>query len=74
LQLEGQPLKGLLLQHLVLAVISTTLVCLAGWIHFRAWRSSRPVPRFRLAAEFAGAIAIVLTAHLGGFLSGVNLP
>lgn len=74
LQLEGQPLKGLLLEHLVLAVVSTTLVCFVGWIHFRAWHLSRPIPRYRLAAEFVGAIAIALTAHLGGFLSGVNLP
>jgi uncharacterized membrane protein len=72
LQLEGQPLKGLLLEHLVLAMISTVLLCLVGWMHFRTWH--RPIPRYRLAAEFVGTIAIALTAHLGGFLSGVNLP
>ncbi len=74
LQLEGQSLKGVLLQHLVLAVISTALIWLAWWLHFRAQRVQRAKPAYRLAVEFAGVIAIALTAHLGGFLSGVNLP
>ena len=74
LQLEGQSLKGVLLQHLVLAVVSTVLIWLAWWLHFRAMRAQRAVPSYRLAVEFAGTITITLAAHLGGFLSGVNLP
>jgi uncharacterized membrane protein len=74
LQLEGQSLKGVLLQHLVLAAISTALIWLAWWLHFRAQRTQRAKPAYRLAVEFMGVIAITLTAHLGGFLSGVNLP
>lgn len=74
LQLEGQALKGVLLQHLVFAVVSTVLIWLAWWLHFRAMRAQRAAPRYRLAVEFAGIITITLTAHLGGFLSGVNLP
>lgn len=73
-QMEGQPLKGILLQHLVLAVVSTVLIWLVWWIHFRASRSQQPAPAYRLGVELAGVITIALTAHLGGFLSGVNLP
>ena len=74
LQLEGQRLKGVLLQHLVLAIVSTVLIWMAWWIHFRASRAQRPLPVYRLGVELAGVVVISLTAHLGGFLSGVNLP
>jgi uncharacterized membrane protein len=73
-QMEGQPLKGILLQHLVLASVSSVLIWLAWWIHFHASRKQRSVPAYRLAVEAAGMITIAMTAHLGGFLSGVNLP
>ena len=74
LQLEGQAIKGVLLKHLVLAVVSTALIWLAWWLHFRAQKAQHARPTYRFAVEFAGVIAIALTAHLGGFLSGVNLP
>ena len=37
-QLEGQKLKGILLLHLVLACISTVMIWLVWWVHFRARR------------------------------------
>ena len=74
-QLEGQKLKGLLLMHLVLGCASLTLIWIVWGLHARTrgkFRSGLPV--FRLAVE-ALAVAIVgLTAHVGGFLSGVNGP
>ncbi len=73
-QLEGQKLKGILLMHLVLALVSSSLIWLAWWIHFRARRPEQPLPRFRLALELVAVGVIALTAHLGGFLSGVNGP
>jgi uncharacterized membrane protein len=78
-QLEGQRLKGILLQHLVLACISTVLIWLAWWMHFRARRrdSSGKVsalPSYRLPVELLGIGIVALTGHLGGFLSGVNGP
>jgi len=33
-----------------------------------------PLPRYRLPIEIIAAALIGLTAHLGGFLSGVNIP
>lgn len=73
-QLEGQKLKGTLLLHLVLAGLSTLMIWLVWWVHFRARRRSVYLPSYRLAVEFMGVCLVALTGHLGGFLSGVNLP
>jgi uncharacterized membrane protein len=73
-QLEGKRLKGILLLHLVLACASTVMIWLVWWIHFRARRRAEALPSYRLALEFTAVAAIALTAHLGGFLSGVNGP
>jgi uncharacterized membrane protein len=71
-QLEGQKLRGILLLHLALACFSSALVCIVWFIHFRARRRTEVLPKYRLALEFFGVAIIALTAHLGGFLSGVN--
>jgi len=71
-QLEGQEIKGTLLLHLVLACISTVMIWLTWWMHFRARRLSGAVPKWCYTIELLGVAAIVLTGHLGGFLSGVN--
>ena len=74
LQLEGQKLKGVLLLHLVLACVSTVVIWLVWWVHFRARRRAEALPGYRLAVEFLGVGLVALTGHLGGFLSGVNGP
>ena len=68
-QLEGHRLKGILLQHLVLGVTSSTLIWLVWWMHRRASRIA-----FRLPVELLVAMMVAATAHLGGFLSGINTP
>jgi uncharacterized membrane protein len=73
-QLEDQKLKGILLLHLVLACVSSVLIWLVWWVHFRARRRAGVLPGYRLAFEFLGVGLVALTAHLGGFLSGVNGP
>ncbi|HXM21952.1 MAG TPA: DUF2231 domain-containing protein [Terriglobales bacterium] len=73
-QLEGQKLKGILLLHLVLACVSSVLIWLVWWVHFRARRRAEALPIYRLAAELLGVGIVTLTGHLGGFLSGVNGP
>ena len=71
--LEGEKLKGLLLLHFVLASFAGLLVVASWWIHWRARKSDTlPLPRYRIPIELLGVTVIALTAHLGGFLSGVN--
>jgi uncharacterized membrane protein len=73
-QLEGQKLKGLLLLHLVLACTASILIWLALWLHSRSRWQTKALPGYRFAIEALAVGVIALTAHLGGFLSGVNLP
>ena len=71
--LEGQKLKGLLLFHIVAASIAAMLVVVSWWVHWRSRRSGSPVlPQLRIPVELVGVAIIGLTAHLGGFLTGVN--
>jgi uncharacterized membrane protein len=71
-QLEGQKLKGILRLHLALGSVSAAMMWLVWWIHRGARRQSRALPTYRLAIEFVAIAFVALTAHLGGFLSGVN--
>ena len=68
-QLEGHRLKGILLQHLVLGLSSSVLIWLAWWMYRRDIRKA-----YRLPVELFAAFVIAVTAHLGGFLSGINTP
>ena len=71
--LEGKRLKGLLLLHFIAACLAATLVLITWLIHWTRRRAGLlALPVYRIAIELAGVAAIVLTAHLGGFLSGVN--
>jgi uncharacterized membrane protein len=73
LQFEGHKLKGLLLLHLVLGIVASTLIWLAWYAHFRARREKdQSLPSYRLFVEAIAVAVIMVTAHLGGFLSGVN--
>ena len=70
-QFAGQPLKGLLLIHLVAGVISAVVICLCARMYFGGGRNlGRHAGR--LALETLGMMVIGFTAHLGGFLAGVN--
>lgn len=73
-QLEGQKVKGILLDHLLLGSLATGLIWLVWWVHFRARRQEARLPTYRIALECFAVAVVALTAHLGGFLSGVNGP
>ena len=73
-QLEGQKLKGNLLLHLLLGSLSGALICLVWWLHFRPRGTKEEPPAYRFAVEAVALLVIMATAHLGGFLSGVNVP
>lgn len=73
--LAGQKIHGFLRLHIIFAAAST----LFTWSVLLLHRPARRAPSMRLAAyrlpiEAAAVIAIILTGHLGGFLSGVNAP
>jgi uncharacterized membrane protein len=73
-QLEGQKLKGILLLHVVLACLSSVMIWMVWWVHFRARRRTVYLPNYRFIVEFLAVAIVALTGHLGGFLSGVNGP
>ena len=74
-QLEGQRLKGTLLLHLLLGLVASGMIWLIWSLHLRAHRNpGSKLPLYRLPIELAAATVVALTAHLGGFLSGVNGP
>ena len=74
-ELEGQPLKGILLMHLVLGVASSLLIWIVCLIHMRTLRKQGAVlPGYRLPIEAVAVAILAVTGHLGGFLSGVNGP
>jgi uncharacterized membrane protein len=48
LQLESQKLKGIFLLHVVLACVSSVMLWLLWWVHFRAQRRTEALPSYRL--------------------------
>ena len=59
--------------HLVLGCISSVLIWLVCWIHWRVRRHPPALlPGYRLPIEAFAVVLVVATGHLGGFLSGVN--
>jgi uncharacterized membrane protein len=73
--LEGKRLKGILLQHLVLGCVSTVMIWVVFWIHARSRRNNgEALPSYRWPIEALAVAIVTLTGHLGGFLSGVNVP
>jgi uncharacterized membrane protein len=73
-QLEGEKLKGILLQHLVLGVISSVMICLVWYVHFRSRRApEQKLPSYCLLLELVAVALVGITAHLGGYLSGINI-
>ena len=73
-QLEGMRLKGVLLLHMVLGSTSGVLICVAAWTRARQHRSGAPRASYCVLLEGLTSLVIILAGHLGGFLSGVNLP
>jgi uncharacterized membrane protein len=70
---DGKRLKGVLLFHVIGAFITTLLLITSWWVHWRSRNSGLPaLPRVRIPVELLGVLVIGLTAHLGGFLTGVN--
>jgi len=73
-QLEGPKLKGNLLLHLVSALTTASLIFVLCWMRSRI-RAKNISPNISYFAVMAVALmAITVTGHLGGILSGVETP
>ncbi len=73
-QLEGAAVKGNLRLHTICAVTSAVLIFVLSWMraHLRRKGSS---PRLTYwAVTLIALFVITLTGHLGGILSGVEIP
>ena len=73
-QLEGATLKGNLRLHIICALTSASLIFFLCWMRsrFRAKGLSPGIAYF--AVTSLALMAITLTGHLGGILSGVEAP
>lgn len=69
--LEGAKLKGNLRLHLVFAVVSSGMLWLLWWLRARHRRAGQPLGTMYFTVATVMAVAIALTGHLGGILSGV---
>ena len=73
-QLEDATLKGNLRLHLVFALTTSAIILLLCWKRSHL-RTKGEAPRATYFALMTlGLLAITLTGHLGGFLSGVEAP
>ena len=70
--LDGERLKGILLIHVIAACTAASLVIASWWVHWRARKSLQTLPAYSMLVELLGVVLIGLTAHLGGFITGVN--
>jgi uncharacterized membrane protein len=73
-QLEGAVLKGNLRLHLICALISASLIFFLCWMRSRLRRRDISPGSGYFAVTLLALLAIVLTGHLGGILSGVEMP
>jgi len=75
LQFEGKVLRGNLKLHLLLALVSSALIWIVCGLHVVQQRKPRAIPLgIRLAVEAIAVAVTLVTAHVGGFVSGVNSP
>jgi len=73
-QLEGATLKGNLQLHMICAVTSALLIFFLCWMRSRLRaKNISPGVSYVTVTLFA-LMAITLTGHLGGIVSGVEMP
>ena len=75
LQFEGKAPRGNLKLHMILALISSALIWIVCALQIRKQHDPQAEsPAIRLALEVVSVALTLLTAHVGGFVSGVNGP
>lgn len=72
-ELGGRRLHGVLLMHLSCALAAAGLILVSAYLHWMDRRDPSDGKRARrLPVEFAATVLVMVAAHLGGFVSGVN--
>jgi len=75
LQLEGERLRGNLRLHLGLGASAAILIWTLAWWRTRQARAdSSNLAAGYWALSFIAVLVVALTGHLGGILSGVEVP
>jgi uncharacterized membrane protein len=75
LQLEGQKLRGNLRLHLTLGASAALLICmLASWRRRRERAGQNSLTAGYWVLSLIAVAVVALTGHLGGIVSGVELP
>src|SRR5579863_4123496 len=75
LQLEGEKLRGNLRLHLSLGASAAILIWMLAWWRRRQERAgSKNLAVGYWALAFLAVLVVALTGHLGGILSGVEVP
>jgi uncharacterized membrane protein len=75
LQLEGERLRGNLRLHLGLGASAAILIWTLAWWRSRQERAdSNSLAAGYWALSFIAVLVVALTGHLGGILSGVEVP
>ena len=72
-QLEGATLKGNLRLHMICAVTSALLIFFLCWMRSRLRAKNIPPGVSYVAVTLFALMAITLTGHLGGIVSGVEM-
>src|SRR5438128_2632947 len=73
-QLEGATLKGNLRLHMICAVTSALLIFFLCWMRSRLRAKNISPGVSYVAVTLFALMAITLTGHLGGIVSGVGMP
>src|SRR5437879_9099859 len=73
-QLEGATLKGNLRLHMICAVTSALLIFFLCWMRSRLRVKNISPGVSYVAVTLFALMAITLTGHLGGIVSGVEIP
>ena len=73
-QLEGAAIKGNLRLHMICALTSALLIFFLSWMRSRLRIKERSPSIAYWTITVITLLAITLTGHLGGILSGVEMP
>src|SRR5437763_5506560 len=73
-QLEGAAIKGNLRLHMICALTSALLIFVLTWMRSRLRSKGASPSMAYFALTLIALLVITLTGHLGGILSGVELP